>query len=1236
MTICTLRNAFNRVLLTTIALSMAVVTMTAGGAFAQDLSARDYHIETILAADGGAKAVIVSNSQIPAYRATALQLQHSIEDLCGVELPIIEADDTTSDEVLADRNAIVLGNLATSSFVKELYWQWYTMLDMWYPGEDGFVVRSLHDPYGTGNNVILLGGSEDNGVRRAARVFVDMLDEGDPLTVGRLMEIKLGDNHTVPPEGEWMDPRLRIFHEPLEHRTVHECPLGFTDASLAGLRYYYNGDKEALQRFKDLALNTDILSDQYHYYAHMHALLWDLIEESPEFSDEQRRIITGKLLEFARGPDGTEGRDRLLEEAERHAASSKLLDRHSAMSANCILTHSRYFNKYWPAEEWEKNLEAVRAYFDRPMTSAKGWRDEGNWHTYLECPVIPALLMRDERIVESGALRHVAELLLMFCDNAGNMISYGGYPGNTLRACAAVLEEPGLLATIPRREEKERASGKYPLPYGFMHGQAWDIGLESEPMEKMIGVYHRPLTRWQWEHYNKGFPFEQGMDKLTMRSGFEEDDQYLLLDGISRGGSKPLPNRNAIVALGAYGRTFLRGSSDSMLVSREGLSEMAHKIVALESTANLPTFGYSHARAVDHAFSDWDRHIFWRKGQWFVVLDEVTVREDGRYSIVGNWPMWGGVRIDGDTAIVTAGGDDDRAVMHMTPAESIRVDRDGSRVRQTQCGEMAAGENTIITNLIFFDREAVPDRFNIRKADAHTAVLSGPEQGYVGICPEGTFEKAGIVLQGHAFCLSPASLTVVQGTEMRCPGLDVAASVPCNMELQPANGRLTVEAAEPVTVTVGDTQQRFETGVHSLEVTLNADEILSDLVAAIEEDAASPRAQAPPAVPDDLAEIPVAWSSEVGGRGSWECYHVGDVNADGKDEILVGLNDGRAVCLDEGGEMLWEYATEGPVLAVSHATLEGSPVALIGSEDEHLYAVSADDQAPLWKHKCFVSEERYQAAPWWMMGYAAPVLEILPADLDGDGATEIFVGTGGGFIEAVSGGGELLWKCEFKWGLPNDLTTVPEPEGATHLLVNANNSASGSRTWRLDAAGKIVTQNALPTDRGSWDSTRVTACEVVEMNEAGDRMVVVGRGGVYAEVALHDAETGERRWKYPLAAEATSVAAADLDGDGTREVLVGSMSAWLTAFDISGELQWATFLPGGVLAVTAGAEGVFVQCTDGNIYRLLPDGEFAGMHASEAPAPPSQRNRWRFQQLGNSLIIGDETGVLRPLQVSQQ
>ncbi|MGC9318886.1 MAG: hypothetical protein ACP5KN_12715, partial [Armatimonadota bacterium] len=234
---------------------------------------------------------------------------------------------------------------------------------------------------------------------------------------------------------------------------------------------------------------------------------------------------------------------------------------------------------------------------------------------------------------------------------------------------------------------------------------------------------------------------------------------------------------------------------------------------------------------------------------------------------------------------------------------------------QTQCREMSAGEQAVTTNLIYVADERAPDRYAVARVSPHAAVLSGGGQAYLGTAPDGAFERGGVAVQGLAFCVSPTSLAVVQGTSIRCSALTISASAPCNMELQPEPGRLTVEAAADLTVTIGGRERECAPGTHSFDVALEGDDPFAELVAAIRQDAASPRPEPPAAVPPGLAEIPVAWSRRVGDRGSYLCYHVGDVNADDRDEILLGMRDGRAVCLDDGGERLWEYATGGPVRA---------------------------------------------------------------------------------------------------------------------------------------------------------------------------------------------------------------------------------------------------------------------------------------------------------------------------------
>jgi hypothetical protein len=146
-------------------------------------------------------------------------------------------------------------------------------------------------------------------------------------------------------------------------------------------------------------------------------------------------------------------------------------------------------------------------------------------------------------------------------------------------------------------------------------------------------------------------------------------------------------------------------------------------------------------------------------------------------------------------------------------------------------------------------------------------------------------------------------------------------------------------------------------------------------------------------------------------------------------------------------------------------------------------------------------------------------------------------------------------------------------------------------------------------------------------------MAIVGRGGAYNELALHDAIGGERKWRHALADRATGVAAVDLDGDGTMEVLASSLSAWLCAFDINGESLWATQLPNELLAVAGAGDALVVQCMDGNIYQLSPAGEVTGIHAPEAKAPPSYREHWQFRHGDGTLLIGDRSGVLTALAV---
>jgi outer membrane protein assembly factor BamB len=1233
------------------------ITSASSSSKTLDLSARDYHIETTLVQNGKPQAVIVMNSQRPAYADIARQVQACIRELTGVEIKVIDERQTSTNDALSRSNVIVLGNLTTSLFIETLYWEWYTLLDLWYPGTGGYVLRTLHDPYGTGKNVILLGGSDDQGVADAADAFIRILAKGEPLEVGRLMDIKLGTGHTMPPKDEWIDPRLRIFRQDLP------LPLGYTETSRAGLIYYYNGDEQAVKFFKNHALTTDVMTATDHYNAHTHAIIWDLIEESPLFSDEDRHNITAKLLVHAQGNDGTAGIDNLT----RFPVTQKLLDRHTSMQAICTLTASRYFGKYWPSSEWEQNLQVVKALFDPQMTTGKADSDLGGCgiYTYFECALIPSLLMRDMRFRDSGAMRHYAELCLMHCDNTGYMPdsgqnTYTSYPTYTFQKCAALLNDGRFLATMARREEAERIGTFSDTTMEFTAGQVWDTGIEPLPMEKMIGVYHLPLTSFEHRVRGQSVPIEKSFDKLTMRTGFGRDDQYLLLDGLHGGPpGKPWPDVNSIVHFGQNGCSFLVSgiggqnpvNHNVVTVAKDGLGQATGRVASLEEKADLPCFGYSHSRIKDYAFSSWDRHIFWRKGKWFVALDQLTIRDKGHYTFECQWRTIGKPEIAGGNITSTvwewSKPNAPRDVLWIKNAEKLPVRyseqlsglfgppetkswesycqrKSINRFRQVASGQRQPGDRQIFTNLFYVGGDRTRVDYEIIKIADHVAILTGDEQAYIGLTTNGAFERRGLSIKGSAFCASTDSMAVVGGTYLQYGSTTIETSKTSNIELDLVARRVTIEADQLLAVTVNGTQCEYPADKHSITVPGNTDEDKTILLAQIHKDAAEAKKRNLLAEPQSaLSEMTAKWNYRAGAQVT--SLYSGDVDGDGTIEALLGLKDGRVVCLDGQGKRRWEYHCSRAVRALAQISDTNGSAVLIGCDDEHIYAVSSDGSHLLWEYKCHVPPDRIRFFPWWTTDGKAKVQAIITDDLDGDGKIEVISGTGGGCVEVISNNGIRKWITPIRWGIPDRFAVVPMPDGSKTLLVDNSYCSCGSTTWRLTADGKLISDNAFHTGRQSWDMTAIPGLMVVDLDNNAELEAIVGRKGAYNEIAVYNAVTGKRRWIHTLADAVSAIDSIDINSDNIKEVIVGSNSTWLCAFDITGRQLWAKPMPHEILAVTAGRDLIVVACGDAAVYSVNHQGQIQARYLlTDVPLN-------HFVRMGNNLVVADKKGHVAAL-----
>ncbi|MCK5806159.1 MAG: PQQ-binding-like beta-propeller repeat protein, partial [Lentisphaeria bacterium] len=671
-------------------------------------------------------------------------------------------------------------------------------------------------------------------------------------------------------------------------------------------------------------------------------------------------------------------------------------------------------------------------------------------------------------------------------------------------------------------------------------------------------------------------------------------------------------------------------STKTMIVSRGGRGAEGGRIVSLEAMANLPSFGYSQTRAADHPFSIWDRSVFWRKGKWFFFLDRVTVREAGAYSVACSWNTRGSVRLASGAAEVSQGEGEAHSVMHLKNAKARRFDSRGG-IHETVLREMVKGARVDFSNLLYASGGPAEMEYEVVEVSPSLFAITGDEDAYLGVTEEGLFQRAGMTVRGNAFCLSPVALSVVAGRELRWHELTVMTSVPCGIEFEPRSGQITVETDRTVQVTIGRNARTWEAGTHTFSAAAASAEQIAALTAAIRTDAGAARKASVSKVaqPKPLPALPVAWSRKVGVYAS---YCLGDVNGDGIDEIVLGMSDGRVVCLSDAGDTLWEHKLAGEIRAVACAALPGGVAVIAGSKNQHVYALSADGAKVLWRHKLHFSKAVHDSAPWWTEGGKATTKGILVEDLDGDGAVEIICGTGATFVEALTPAGKTKWLRQFLYGQPNQFGIAPTADGTKSLLVNAG-QASGCCTWRLAPDGKVLSRNAFPSGRGSWDGTRTRQIVVADLDGKGMQMALVGRGGAFNELGLFNAVTGKQKWQHRMADQISAVVAFDTDGDGVKEIIAGSVSAWLCAFDLAGKPIWAESMPAAVQAVTAVGDTLYVQCADACVYRVSSMGKLIGKHRVEGGNAPTVTQPWRLLHKRGRLFVPDRNGWVTILTV---
>jgi hypothetical protein len=330
----------------------------------------------------------------------------------------------------------------------------------------------------------------------------------------------------------------------------------------------------------------------------------------------------------------------------------------------------------------------------------------------------------------------------------------------------------------------------------------------------------------------------------------------------------------------------------------------------------------------------------------------------------------------------------------------------------------------------------------------------------------------------------------------------------------------------------------------------------------------------------------------------------GDLNGDGREEVVVGADDGTVYVLDSKGSLLWWYTTGGRIggspfignLLRNNATLQ----VLVGSADGGVYAFSHDGKL-LWKFQTrgaisaspviasigngpkpgviFGSEDgtlyilHSDGTEFWRYYFWVPIsFSPTIADVEGKGDPDI-VFSSGDRLNAVS-------FTPFKIivsAVGSEVTTYAPADGSDLFI-----GTESGRVYKMSFTSVGANESLIPTgyDRFYWlnhsrsievfQPTSLFNCSKavrstpafanLDKNKVNGLEYVFGcdDGNVY--VIWHksnDSADFKALWYTTNDAVRSSPAIADLEGDGNFEVIVGSDDGNLYILNASGGGRWS-------------------------------------------------------------------------------
>lgn len=1052
----------------------------------------------------------------PAMSVAARELTGALAKKWQISLP--EYTPAENDLGLPPGNYLLFGDGLNGSFAASLF------LHRVIRGERGMgEVRVIRDFIRRGANLIYVGGSDVAGLRAAGNALLQV--EREDFSTWRYLQTPAEPE----PAAAVLTQRVKEVEAILGQKSGHLVVIRkiyqlAEDFSRTGYEAYAQSAIQAIRLMaRDYEKAKAWTKTPPSFRTQELVLAAELLDESKSFSREDRLLLGNLLYRIAKDCMAFwEMREPI---AQYRNGKSVYLTNHPLFASRSVSLAVGYLDKRFDlppvAAEWRKIADFA---FSEVARTPQGLEDSGGYQPACMRLYISYCLLSGKIGFLNENFRQYIDFLIVTSNHLGYGASYGdtqplrSFSNWDIFQIAALTYDDSLAGHL---------FGKMRFPFVAAAVRRCGLDQKRPYTPRLLGLTAIPICSYLRPLHQIAPERGPVLNKASFRSGYEDDDETLIMTGIN-GGNHGHYDANSVVEFsrgphfwlldGHYLRLF-QNDHNTLIVAADATlpdyrREIPFKDQAERFSDLIGAFGSAdHRRGIlqlgliRYGDCDWTRSVFWKCKEGFWVFDQIKARRAADFVLRTRFRSLGEVSIDpgvvtvrqkpsadatipyrmqlvrGDGAPVTRsvqfdhaeGGEDYYANYPYSPDRNVQI-IDTLYHRKLNLGEEVLGVN-FICNPDNGD-QTVPQ---IRALGKNARILN---RGKLELAALGTVDVPGLRIEADALILDEEFLTARNLKAFQIGSCSSRFPVAADFHCRWGEGQLHGVSAAEVRTLLKNAFARSENIVSEALPTPAVPRLKARKTLVLPA-ALHALAVAPHGIGAGLENGAIVF---FGPDGEWQR----EVQAEAKISALIPFDDcwvygtacadqqnqGRIVRLNGAGDTLWSFATPGGPAGQSRTGKVATLLTLRRAGATPLLVAGLDS----WRFQALTPDGR--------LAWETPILhgatQSAVGDPDGDGTDTIAAATEYPFNYLLNAEGKKIQTFLTSHG---DRSSAYDPRRREFLFgrddgfVKAAVENERRHPWSVNVGG--VPLAILPLRTGNETAIGTTGCAVVFVGERG-------------------------------------------------------------------------------------------------------------------------------------------------------